>query len=179
MIDVQDGRTLIITKNVVELRTYNEQRINVTWETCTLRKYLNGEFLQKFTAEDQRRIAETRIPNPNNLWYGTAGGNDTTDKIFLLSLEEVDRYFGDSGDYQSKRRIGYGYVSDDKGHLFSNAHDSKRISKYNNETWWWWLRSPGYSNCAANVCHDGIVGVGGLDGRANVGGVRPALWLNL
>ena len=104
VLDVKDNRALIITKDLIEQRQYNDAGEeegagagdNVTWETCTLRKYLNGEFYEKFTKEEQKHIAETEIQNPNNMWYDTNGGNDTTDKIFLLSLQEVDKYFGDS-----------------------------------------------------------------------------------
>ena len=91
VLDVQDGKALIITENVIEERKYNEESKDVTWETCTLRKYLNGGFLRKLTGEQQRRIAETRVINENNPQYGTKGGNDTSDRIFLLSLEEVGR----------------------------------------------------------------------------------------
>jgi len=104
VLDVQDGNALIITEDVIEERPYNEENEGVTWRTCDLRKYLNNEFLRKFTKEQQGRIVEKKIPNPDNLWYGTKGGRDTRDKVFLLSLEEVDKYFGNSGDYLNKRR---------------------------------------------------------------------------
>ena len=185
VLDVQDGKALIITEHIIEQRPYNVQAANVTWETCTLRKYLNGEFLQKFTAEDQKRIAETRIQNPNNLWYGTVGGNDTNDKIFLLSLEETDRYFGNSGDYENKRRKSWDdkndkWVSADDGFAFLNANDSNRIAQYNNQASWWWLRSPGFlSHSTASVFNDGLVYVFGFPVHGAEGGVRPALLLNL
>ena len=153
VLDVQGNKALIITEHIIEQRPYNVDNKDVTWETCTLREYLNGEFLQKFSAEDQARIAETRINNPNNQQYGTNGGNDTNDKIFLLSIEEANRYF---------------------------SSDSERIAKVANGTAsWWWLRSPGLlSFGAAGVHDDGLVNVAGgvvSDG----GGVRPALYLNL
>jgi len=64
VLDVRDGKALLITENIIERRPYNMKSTKVTWETCTLREYLNGKFLQKFTAKEQRRIAETRILNP-------------------------------------------------------------------------------------------------------------------
>jgi len=185
VLDVQDGKALIITENIVEQRSYSVKLTQLTWETCTLRDYLNGEFLQKFTAEEQGRITETRVSNAVNLWYGTKGGNDTTDKVFLLSLEEVDKYFGDSGDYQEKRRKEYNnhnrkWVEADNGYGFSNANDGNRIAKYNDGASFWWLRSPGHDSfTAAHVDVDGSVYV--VDGFPVYidGGVRPALWLNL
>jgi len=187
VLDVQGGKALIITEHIIEQRSYNVERKDVTWETCSLRAYLNGEFLQKFSKEDQGRIAETRIMNPDNLWYGTKGGNDTTDKIFLLSLEEADKYFGDSGDYREKRRKKYEgqppsgkWVPANEGSVFSNANDSGRIAKHEDKDWFWWLRSPGSDSIdAAYVSRVGSVDVIGSvvhDGR---GGVRPALWIDL
>jgi len=154
VLDVQDNRALIITKDVIEKRPYNGKSEEVTWETCTLREYLNGEFLQKFTEEEQKRIAETGISNPNNPQNGTDGGNDTNDKIFLLSIEEANRYF---------------------------SSDSERMAKEADGTAsWWWLRSPGYySYTAARVSVVGYVTVYGLGVFTVDGGVRPALWINV
>ena len=183
VLDVQGKRALIITENIIELRRYNVELKEVTWETCTLRKYLNGEFYAKFTKEDQGRIAETKITNPYNLWYGAKGGNDTTDKIFLLSLEEADKYFGNSGDYFNRIRKEYKegkWIPANNGYGFSNANDSGRIAKYNDKASWWWLRSPGSIGFfAAHVFDDGIVLVLGDFVAYDEIGVRPALWLNL
>jgi len=183
VLDVQDGEALIITENVIEKRLYNEKYKNVPWETCDLREYLNNEFLLEFRKEQQRRIIEKRIPNPDNLWYGTKGGGDTHDKVFLLSIEEVDRYFGDSGDYLNKRKK---YFKDDGKYIaergdvcFSNSHDGARIASYEDEACWWWLRSPGLFDISiAFVYVDGRVHVLGHSIR-NSGGVRPALWLKV
>jgi len=183
VLDVQGDKALLITEDVIENRPYNNQDVDVTWETCDLRKYLNGEFLRKFTEEERREIAETQISNPDNLWYGKPGGMNTVDKIFLLSLEEVDRYFGDSGDYKNKRRKKYEnnrWVAANNGYALSNAHDSDRVAKIGNKTCWWWLRSPGVSSYdAADVLGDGLVYVSGVGVGNDSGGVRPAFWLNL
>ena len=185
VLEKQGNRALIITEDIIELRPYNVGRKDVTWETCTLRKYLNGEFLSKFSKEEQARIIETRISNPDNLWYDTKGGNDTTDKIFLLSLEEVDRYFGNSGDYLNKRRKDWDvnnnkWIPANGGIVFSNANDSDRITKFENKALWWWLRSPGnVSSNAAYVGRVGYVYVYGYSVNSGAFGLRPALLLNL
>jgi len=184
VLDVQGSEALLITEEVIEQRNYNEQYTDVTWETCDLRKYLNGEFLRKFTQEQQGRIVEKKIPNSKNRWYSTKGGNDTRDKIFLLSLEEVDKYFGDSGDYLNKRKKeitnAYFIVL---SYYLSNSYDSDRVANYGSEgACWWWLRSPGAaSNSAAKVGEDGDVLVGGamVNFDDNGCGVRPALWLKV
>jgi hypothetical protein len=180
VLDVREERALIITEDIVEQRKYHEEYVDVTWETCDLRKYLNGEFLSKL---DSSRILTTPVKNDGNLWYGTKGGRDTQDKIFLLSLEEVDYYFGNSGDYSSMRRKKYDngkYIADSNGYYLSNNHDSSRVAKYGDEVCWWWLRSPGYfSYDAVDVSEVGGVGVDGSCVDDYNGGVRPALWINL
>ena len=100
----ENSKALLISEYVLEKRSYDSDQEDITWERCTLRTYLNREFYNSFSSEDRNRIIETVNSNSNNLWYGTPGGNDTRDKIFLLSLEEADKYFGNSGDYLAKRR---------------------------------------------------------------------------
>jgi len=186
VLEVRDGKALLLAEKIIEANLYNLYPTDVTWESCFLRDYLNGIFLQNFTHEEQERIVETSVNNPDNLWYGTPGGADTYDKVFLLSLEEVDRYFGDSGDYLTgKRKLWHadGIEENDEGWAFSNAHDEDRAAIYGYGPSWWWLRSPGSgSRSAAAVDIGGSVNVRGRDVDAmhpDMGGVRPALWLNV
>jgi len=185
VLDVQDGKALIITENIVEKRAYNMEFGTVTWETCTLRSYLNGRFYRTFSAEERALIIETANKNPENQWYGAGGGNNTADKIFLLSLEEVDQYFGGDGDYAGKRnRMARdsegGRYEDSGGRLLSNAKDGDRIAVYNESPGWWWLRSPGGAeDYAACIGFGGWIEVGGFAVGSEETGVRPALWLNL
>ena len=176
----------MLSELVITKEQYHKFYDNITWENCTLRcEYLNNKFYNTFCDSDKKRIVETSNHNPSNLWYYTAGGNDTRDKIFILGLEEVDKYFGNSGDYVKKRRKQYynGFVTLDyyNGQCFCNIYDLDRIAKdLNGEMYWWWLRSPGLFNIrAAYVGNVGSVFVCG-DFVSNIfGGVRPALWLNL
>lgn len=154
VLDVQNNSALIITESIIERHPYNVQYTDVTWEICDLRKYLNAEFLQKFSREDQAQIAETRVNNQNNQPYGTNGGNDTNDKIFLLSIEEAEKYF--------------------------RSDSSRRAMNTDGASMWWWLRSPGnISYNAALVLRIGLVNVVGSHVNNDAGGVRPVLWLNL
>jgi len=186
VLEVRDGAALLLTDVVIEANLYSVELTDVTWETCFLRSYLNDRFLQNFTAEERERIIETSVSNPDNLWYGTAGGADTLDKVFLLSLEEADRYFGDSGDYHNARRVRWGAqgieIADD-GWALSNEHDDERTAILGYGFSWWWLRSPGSNNLsAAAVSVGGDMNVRGRDVDAmhpDMGGVRPAIWLKL
>jgi len=167
---VENNKALIISEEILEKRPYNAGSENVTWETCTLRQYLNGEFYDKLGA-DKSAIAETHNANPNNPWFDAAGGNATADKVFLLSLDELVKHFGDSGVLRNWNK---------KDWIFNDQYNSARIAKYESERAWWWLRSPGScSEEVANVDFDGTVYVIGTLANVGKGGVRPALWLNL
>lgn len=78
-----------------ELRNtpYHEVRETVTWENCSMRNWLNGEFLEEhFSDAEQERILSVNVVNKDNTVYETEGGNNTRDKVFLLSTEEVMQY---------------------------------------------------------------------------------------
>ena len=100
---MQDGNALVVSEKLVGFRSYSSgYNSDETWETCILRGYLNGEFYDEtFSYAEKELIAETTVITNSNPYCGTDGGNDTNDKIFLLSIEEVVRYFGDSGQYSS------------------------------------------------------------------------------
>ena len=174
VLDVQDGKALIIMEDILEDCPYHTTYASVTWETCALRAYLNNEVYYSFSEKDRERIIETTVQNPDNLWYGTKGGNDTQDYLFLLSIEEADIYFGGSGHYRNQMRMG------DDGWCFHNEYDEDRKATYNGATNSWWLRSPGQTGgFAASVLYVGWVCVQGRGVTSASNGVRPALWLNL
>ena len=187
VLEVKDGKALLLSEKIIEPNIYSLELTASTWQTCFLRQSLNDRFLKSFSSVEQKRIAETTIGNPDNLWYGTPGGADTKDKIFLLSLEEADKYFGDSGDYLNLKRKAWGgdggVIERDSGWALSNDHDSERVAILGYGESWWWLRSPGAtSNSAAAVNVGGSINVRGRDVNAfhpEMGGVRPALWLIL
>ena len=83
-----NGVTLLMKENLTT-KGYNDSYASVTWETCSLRTYLNGEFYNSFSAEDKAKIVKTSITNPNNPDYHTNGGNNTEDYIYLLSIDEA------------------------------------------------------------------------------------------
>ncbi|MCL2527459.1 MAG: DUF6273 domain-containing protein [Defluviitaleaceae bacterium] len=180
---VEEGKALLISEDILEQRAYHPCYAGVSWEESTLRHYLNNDFLNLFSQSDMEKILDTRLTNSSNKWYGIEGGNDTLDKIFILSLEEVDKYFGNSGDYENERRKKYDdgkWVSDDNGWILSNEHDSSRIAKYNGLASLWWVRSPGYSDCTvAYVSTTGNIPSNGDRVCIGRGGVRPALWVKI
>ncbi|MCL2158383.1 MAG: DUF6273 domain-containing protein [Oscillospiraceae bacterium] len=187
VIDVENNRALLISEEILEERPcpYNVEFVPTTWEDCMLRKYLNGEFYNSL-GTDKSKIAETRINNSSNPWYGTDCGSATIDKVFLLSLEELVKYFGDSGDLRNKKRYGYygensKYVLEQDGNYLHDQFDNARIAKdKSGNASCWWLRSPGdFGDSATAINLDGSVSIDGHDVTDVHCGVRPALWLNL
>jgi hypothetical protein len=180
VLEVSDGKALIMTDKLIGFSTrYHGANEPVTWADCDLRAYLNGAFYNSFPDADRARIAATQNANNDNPWYddGTRGigGADTTDKIFLLSLEEVVKYFGDSGQLANQPQSDVYRIDN-----IDDAYNDARIAyDTNGEDWPWWLRSPGASgNGAASVSMDGQIYVRGNEVTSG-GYIRPALWLSL
>ena len=193
---------LLLADVALDDQKYNINWGDVTWETSSIRSWLNGygasvnqpgtDYSKKnfinsaFTSTQKNAIKTTSVVNNNNITYGTAGGNNTSDKVFLLSESEV---------YNTDTAAGYGFVKD------YNTYDEARRSRcstyaYAMGTWrnhdtyaeytkyngniWWWLRSPGhYSYYAAQVYNIGWVYRGGDNVDYYDDAVRPALHLNL
>ncbi len=165
------SRGLVVSRYALDCQRYNHSDSAVTWETCSLRKWLNDEFLNAaFTAEEQARIPTVTVTvtaDKNPLW-DTDPGNDVNDKIFLLSIPEALNYYASNEEERQCWPTEYAI-----------AQGRFNISDYNG-TCRWWLRSPGvYSLTAAYVGPDG-----GVEGNIDVVydpcvGVRPALWINL
>ncbi len=181
VLDARENTVLVIAQYVTDFRAYHDVRRGITWENCSLREYLNGDFYRSFTGEDRVRILPSVNKNADNQWYGSEGGKDTEDWIFLLSIEEAAcRYFGDSSSVLNNpgtRRYKYWFNRGDE------ANNKKRLTNG-----MWWLRSPGRTNRHAAYIHGlspgqsdssgGCVGVNG-NNITGQGGIRPALWLKL
>ena len=170
VLDKEGDRMLVISKYALDCQPYNQEWEDVTWETCTLRSWLNEEFIyEAFTSTKLSQIPTVTVTADANPNYDTDPGNDTQDKVFLLSIDEANEYF-DSYEARECTPTEYAtaqgvYVSDSTGYE-GNC--------------WWWLRSPGvYQYAAAYVYYDGDVGDYGSTVSSSINAVRPALWINL
>ena len=159
-------RVLVISRYALDCQQYNTSFTNVTWETCSLRKWLNGTFISNaFSSDEQNVIQATTVTADKNPSYSTSPGNNTTDKVFLLSITEVNKYFSSDSARQCK------------GTEYCYAQGANKGS---NGNCWWWLRSPGDdSDGAANVNGGGSVYDRGSYVHSGSGAVRPALWIDL
>lgn len=166
VLDIKDGKALVISKYALDCKPYNTSKTDVTWETCSLRQWLNNDFINAaFGAAGQAMISTVTVSADKNPEYSTNPGNATQDKVFLLSITEVNKYFSSD----SAR------VCQPTAYAVANG-----AYKGDNGNCWWWLRSPGGNqNYAANVNYFGGVLVLGLIVDYSNVAVRPALWINL
>ncbi len=186
-----DDAFLVADKNL-DLQRYNDTATDATWETCTMRSWLNGygaesnkdgkdysgnNFLDNaFSADEQSAIKTTNVVNNDNSEYGTEGGNATTDKVYLLSLDEVKNpaYGFDFDNVNSATRVAVNTAYTAGGGEIDEYMSSA------GEAYHWWLRSPGnYSDCASIVYYYGNVFANGNYVGSDDNAVRPALHLNL
>ena len=165
VLDKQGTKLLLISRYALDCLPYNKDIKGVTWETCTLRTWLNGTFLNAaFSAAEQKKIVQTTVQNPDNSRYKTKGGNDTQDRVFLLSIDEANKYFASNG---ARMCAGTAYA-------YAQGTD-----KANNGNCWWWLRSPGSDqDNAAYVSSGGYVGGLGYSVDYDYIAVRPAFWID-
>lgn len=180
VLDIKNEKVLLLSKYGLNTKPYNTEEINVSWEKCTLRDWLNSEFLQSaFSEEERGAILTTELDNDNfqggNIWNEETV-NDTKDQIFLLSSSEAYEFLNVKQDDRDniKARVAptaYTIAQDIWLDDYYKTDDGKA-------TGWWWLRAPVYNlKYAAVVDHDGSRKNHGVN---NTGGiVRPAFWLNL
>ena len=162
----EGNQVLLLSKYVLDAKPYNKEWEDVTWETSDIRQWLNNEFYTTaFNKAEKAKIQTSLIKNEDNSKYGTNGGNDTEDKVFLLSEKETETLFSNK-----EERIAKATEYATKSGVYVNEEKAAC----------WWLRSPGYdSDDAAEVDGSGWVGGDGSSVYYDYDGVRPALHLNL
>ena len=170
----KDGMSLLlVSKYALDCQRYNTSYTDVTWESCSLRKWMNGTFLNNaFSAEEQSQIQNTNVSADKNPEYSTNPGNATTDKVFLLSITEAEKYFTSD---ESRVCAPTAYAMS-RGAWTSDSYKTAS----GEATCWWWLRSPGDTQYfATSVNCVGSVGDGGHPVYIADDCVRPAMWINL
>mgnify|MGYP001036542408 CR=1 FL=1 len=165
VLEVKDGKVLLISKYALDCQQYNTSYTKVTWETCTLRKWLNNGFVNAaFSDNEKAMISTVTVSADKNPEYSTNPGSATTDKVFLLSINEAEKYFS----------------SDEARKCAPTAYAKAQGAYTSNGTCWWWLRSPGDDQLGAALV-DSVGDVYYNGNYVNIDGdcVRPALWINL
>ena len=166
---IEGTKVLLLSKYALDCQPYNEGRENVTWERSSIRHWLNDSFLNSaFTVDEQKQILVTTVIADKNPNYNTNPGNNTNDKIFLLSIAETDKFFSSD----SER------ICEQTNYAYAKSRDIYPITV--GYKCYWWLRSPGnYQNTAAIVGYLGSIQKMGKLAVEEKYAVRPALWVNL
>ncbi len=93
VLDIRNNQVLLLKKTALPEMAYNDNTVDVTWENSSIRKWLNSDFLNEtFSKLERKNMVVSDVNNNDNKVYGTDGGNDTKDYVFLLSIDEADKY---------------------------------------------------------------------------------------
>ncbi len=195
----EDGKMLLISLSILDSQPYDEDwSDDATWETCSLRTWLNNDFFNEaFSEVESDMILTTTLQNPNNP-IGGLGGNDTEDKVFILSVNEALSYYDqeDLYEYENQtyspwfvrevtpyaisRGIWHNVITEDH-YLNSDMYKFYTYDVVGMDSGSWWLRSPGnFNNTACLVFGDGSLGWGNFENSDDPSrGVRPVIWVDL
>ncbi len=170
---IRDGKALVTSTYALDAQPYNSfESKSMTWENCSLRRWLNEKFLAAaFSKEEQAFIAETTVTA--DPWSNMEQGKDTLDKVFLLSAEEARRYFKNDI-YRSCAGTPY---------CMTQKYGRDYSARKNVD---WWLRTVWNSGRAIYVEEDGSFMHGNITGDfytpvGSNGGVavRPVIWIDM
>ncbi len=166
VLEITDGRALVISKDALDCQPYHTEWVGVTWETSALRGWLNNDFLNTaFTADERAKIHTVAVSADKNPGYPTDPGRETQDKVFLLSVTEAGKYFGSNSARQclpTAYAVANGVRENKKGYCS------------------WWLRSPGFApRIVTQVLGGGDIFEGGSTALGRRVAVRPVFWVDL
>ena len=164
VLDKKDGKILIISRYALDCQQYDENSGSVTWEVCSLRKWLNSDFVNSaFTDDEKEAILTTSVVAHKNSFFKVKSGENTNDMIFLLSTTEVKQYLK----YKTDRKC----IPTD--FAVANGVQSNAAGNCN-----WWMRTPGCNQvCVAFVSDVGISNNIGINNSTDDFAVRPAMWI--
>ena len=185
VLDVKGDQALLLSKYGLDALQYHNHYMAITWEDCSMRSWLNHEFLDAaFTEEEKAAILMTEVDNSRSQCFSewkTESGNNTHDRVFALSYAEANKYLGVTPD--DNKNVGARVAPT----AYATAHGAWTNNKWQTaegaDAGRWWLRSPGrHPYRAAHVYGAGSLRNTHVTSYSDhYGGdtVRPALWLDL
>ena len=168
VLEVNGDEALIISDKILDMVTYNEEHVDITWENCTLRKWLNEDFIEKaFTDEEKEKIVPKMHDNPKNKNFPEIeGGADTLDKVFAFSIDEVKSYFPTKEERKAKATP---YALQQGVYVYTETGYSC-----------WWLRTrcfPAGMGGGSRVNVGGTISDLAYDDIRSHRGPRPVMWI--
>lgn len=187
VLDRQGNKALLYSKYILDCKCYNNLLKNVTWETCDIRKWLNDSFYNKaFDNSEKSQIENTNIDSAAN------------DKVFLLSEEEVRKYFGNGIKSEYGYQLGKNISTKGTDYAKKVTNLDSELSSYDNKLWvynhsvenagehvkWsdgnsvYWLRSTGVAkSTTSRVNSSSYLYTDDFVVNSPLLGVRPAIWV--
>lgn len=182
VLEKENGKALVLSLYNIDVMPFTDSQIFIesgsgdwssTWETSGIRTWLNETFYYlAFDDNEEACILPTKIDTSDNVMYGTDGGGDTIDYLFLLSVDEVQRYF--TTNEERRTQIIPDVEMEDL--LIHDGEYPRNTTDYYD----WWLRSPGETN-EKMVCvgRSGAILMKGEWTTCEEVSVRPAMWIDL
>ena len=170
VLDKDGDKLFVISQYGLDMHKYHGEKVDITWEHCAMRKWLNTEFAESaFTEQERAQIIPSVVSADENPNFETSPGNPTEDKIFLLSIPEAERYLKTDSD---KVLLVSDYA------VARGAYRSYRKYSVGHSTCWF-LRTPGFeSTQIAYVYYDGTIKYYGTNVNAKGASTRPAMWIS-
>lgn len=177
VLNVNSSTMFVVADKGLDCKCYNDTYASVIWENCTLRNWLNNDFYgTAFSSSEQGAIVSQTVVNEDNPYCNTESGNDTVDKVYLLSLSEVINpdygFCEDNGTYSVSRRIK---ASD---FAYARGVSANTSTEYAGNCCWW-LRSQAEPYCATHISHYGMAFNHGPEVDHCSYACVPALHINL
>lgn len=163
----EGNRLWLISEYVIDWKPYNEKDIQITWENCTLRTWLNEEFMDIAFSDAEKSMIPTVTVNADPSYFDGEtidAGNTTKDKVFLLSQKEAKQFSIYKGCVPTRYAIAQG------ADLWNKKTDTS-----------WYLRTPGYNLWTAHSVYTTENGSGSATGSGvfTSDGIRPSIWIEL
>lgn len=180
VLDRNGNKALLLSRYGLDAQPYHSDETDMTWADCSLRKWLNKSFIfSAFDNTERSAIMTTHVRNSYDQLYDgweTDGGNDTQDKLFLLSYAEANGYLGVTNAYETNLRAR---IAPTQFAVLHGAYaDNEFATADGKASGWWLLRSPGcYQYSVAIVCGNGKLGAGYLNLSSYC--IRPAMWVDI
>lgn len=155
----QGNRLIALSKYALISKAYNEKEESTSWFDCSLRRYLNTEFLNSAFSNIEIGYLDVYMSSAdaNNKYSKIMQGRDASDRVFLLSMKELEDLPAAVRQCEPTSIVKNEVQSDENGKCR------------------WWLRTLGYdTDCASGVYANGRIDLGGFLVNTE-SAVRPAI----
>ena len=105
LVDKNEQGLLLTTKYLLDCKPFNTFHRKVTWEKSSIRTWLNNDFYKNSFSNSEKELINTAyLINDENPYYNTDSGNNTYDKVFLLSISEVLKIYNTNSNLEISKR---------------------------------------------------------------------------